>query len=234
VAVSVVIPALNEETRIGVAIESALAAGASEVIVCDGGSTDATVAVAQKAGARTLTSERVRARQLDAGAHAAGGETLLFLHADTLLPDGACEAAETALHRGALFGGFRIAFIEKGLRLAWTAWAINARTRITRTPWGDQAQFVRRDTFFRLGGYGKAPIMEDYDLARRMKRAGDVAILPLAVRTSGRRFLAKGLIRTAAINWLIITAWHLGVSPQRLARWYRGESTGRWVDESTR
>lgn len=220
-AVSVVIPTLNEESRIGASVASAFAAGASEVIVSDGGSSDATLDHARNAGARTITSERVRARQLDTGARAATGETLLFLHADTLLPAGACEAAEEALNRGALFGGFRISFVEKGLRLAWTAWAINARTRFTRSPWGDQAQFIRRDTFLRVGGYGTAPIMEDYDLARRMKRAGDIAILPLAVRTSGRRFLRKGLVRTSLINWLIVSAWHLGVSPERLARWYR-------------
>lgn len=220
------IPTLNEEKRISAAIASAFAAGASEVLVCDGGSSDGTVGIARDSGARTITTQSVRARQLDAGARAATGETLLFLHADTLLPEGACDAAETALNRGAIFGGFRIAFLEGGVRLAWTAWAINTRTRLTRTPWGDQAQFAARDTFLRLGGYGTAPIMEDYDLARRMKRAGEIAILPIEVRTSGRRFLARGLLRTSALNWLVITAWHLGVSPERLARWYRGSRRG--------
>jgi rSAM/selenodomain-associated transferase 2 len=224
VAVSVVIPAWNEEERIGAAIASAFAAGASEVIVSDGGSSDATLAVAAGAGARTLTSERVRAKQLDAGARAATYESIVFLHADTLLPPGAAHWVERSLAGGACFGGFRIAFIEGGLRLRYVAFMINARTRLTRAPWGDQAQFTRRDTLLRIGGYGDAPIMEDYELARRMKRVGPVEVLPLTVQTSGRRFLARGVIATSILNWLIVAAWHLGVPPQKLAAWYRGRA----------
>lgn len=219
-----IIPTLDEAERIAAAVESAFAAGASEVIVSDGGSRDATVEIAKRSGARVVTSERTRARQLDAAARDATHETILFLHADTVLPEGAIHHVETALARGAVFGGFRIAFLEPGLRLRYVAFMINLRTRITREPWGDQAQFVARDTFLRLGGYGTAPIMEDYDLARRMRRAGPVAILPVAVQTSGRRFLQNGVLRTSLMNWTLITAWHLGVSPERLARWYRRRS----------
>lgn len=218
------IPTLDEAERIGSAIESAFAAGASEVIVSDGGSSDATTDIARDRGARVLTTARVRAGQLDAGAEAAAHDTILFLHADTLLPPGAVDAIERALASGAVFGGFRVRFIEGGWRLRYVAFMINARTRITRAPWGDQAQFARRDTFFRLGGFGQEPIMEDYDLARRMRRAGPIAILPMTVSTSGRRFLARGVIRTSVVNWLIIAAWHLGVPPARLAAWYRGRS----------
>ena len=210
------IPALDEEARIGATVEAAFAAGAAEVIVADGGSSDATAQTARSRGARVIEGEGMRARQMNAGAAAAAHETLIFVHADTLLPSGACDAAERAIAGGARFGGFRIAFIEPGLR--FVAVMINARTCLTRAPWGDQAQFVRRADF---AGYREVPLMEDYELAARMKRAGRTAILPLEVRTSGRRFLRKGILRTAAVNWLIIAAWHLGVSPQRLARWYR-------------
>lgn len=214
--VSVIIPALNEQSTIAAAIASA--AGA-EVIVADGGSSDGTIDTARAGGARVIEGERMRSRQMNRGAEAATGQALIFLHADTLLPAGAAEAVSSALERGAVFGGFRLAFLEPGLNDV--AWAINARTRITRAPWGDQAQFLRRDTFLRLGGFREIPIMEDYDLAARMKRRGRAAILPLTVRTSGRRFLEKGRLRTVALNWVIVAAYHAGVPPARLAEWYR-------------
>jgi rSAM/selenodomain-associated transferase 2 len=214
--VSAIIPTLNEEARIGATIDAAFAAGVHEVIVADGGSSDATIEIAESRGARVIAGERVRAKQLNRGAAQAMGDALIFLHADTLLPAGASDAVIAALGDGYDFGGFRVEFIEPGFRLRYVAFVINARTRLTRAPWGDQAQFFRRAKF---PGYPELPLMEDYILARAMKRA---AILPLKVRTSGRRFLTKGLIRTSALNWLIIAAYHLGVSPERLARWYRG------------
>ncbi len=219
-AASVVIPALNEAPRIGTTIDAAFAAGAAEVIVADGGSSDATVDVAHVHGAIIVTGERVRARQLNRGAERATHETLVFVHADTQLPHGGIEAIEHALASGAIFGGFRITFEEPQLRTVATL--INARTRLTRAPWGDQAHFLRRETFARLGGYrDDMPIMEDYELARRMKREGRVAILPMAVRTSGRRFVQKGVLRTSLLNWTIIAAYHCGVRADTLARWYR-------------
>lgn len=216
--VSVIIPALNEEATIAAAIDSAFAAGAYEVIVADGGSDDDTVAIARRR-ARVVKGERMRARQMNRAAEIATGDALIFLHADTTLPAGACNVVSVVLELGIIFGGFRIAFHEPGLD--GVATAINIRTRFTRAPWGDQAQFTLRDTFLKLGGYEEIPIMEDYELARRMKREGRTTILPFTVRTSGRRFLEKGLVRTAVLNWTIIVAWHLGVSPERLTQWYR-------------
>jgi len=215
VVVSAIIPTLNEEARIAATIDAAFAAGVHEIIVADGGSSDATVAIAASRGARVIAGESVRAKQLNRGAAEATGDALIFLHADTLLPAGAADAVIAALDDFD-FGGFLVEFLEPGFRLRTVAFMINARTRMTPAPWGDQAQFFRRATF---PGYPELPLMEDYALARSMKRA---TILPLKVRTSGRRFLAKGLIRTSALNWLIIIAYHLGVSPERLAQWYRG------------
>ncbi|HXG57459.1 MAG TPA: glycosyl transferase, partial [Thermoanaerobaculia bacterium] len=122
---------------------------------------------------------------------------------------------------GARFGGFRLRFSEPHPKLRLAAALINLRTSITRCPWGDQAQFIRRDDFLAGGGFREIPIMEDYELAVRMKRAGRTAIVPLTVQTSGRRFLEKGLLRTAAINWRIIAAWRFGADPDELARLYR-------------
>ncbi|MGH9458049.1 MAG: TIGR04283 family arsenosugar biosynthesis glycosyltransferase [Thermoanaerobaculia bacterium] len=220
--VSVVIPALDEAAQIEAAVASAFAAGAAEVLVADGGSRDATREIAEAAGAIVSSSEAGRGRQLNAGAARAEGDVLLFLHADTRLPDGAVAAVVAAVDRGVVFGGFRLAFAEERLALRVGAFLINLRTRLTRAPWGDQAQFVRRDVFERAGGFRDIPIMEDYELAMRMKRYGRRGVLPLKVVTSGRRFLAVGVARTVALNWWTILRWHLGVSPDELAETYRG------------
>lgn len=212
-SVSVIIPTLNEEAHIGPTIDAAFAAGASEVIVADGGSGDATVAIATQHGARVVTGERRRARQLNRGAAEARHDWLLFVHADTILPTGACAAVERA---NADFGGFLIDFTEPGWRLRYVAFMVNLRTKLTRAPWGDQGHFARRSTF---PGYPDFSLMEDYELARRMRKRA--AILPMRVQTSGRRFLAKGVIRTSIVNWTIVLAYHCGVTPERLAHWYR-------------
>jgi rSAM/selenodomain-associated transferase 2 len=217
--VSVIIPTLNEEAWIAGAVESAFAAGAAEVIVADGGSGDRTARYATAAGARVLLTEALRARQLNRGAEAATSDVLIFLHADSRLPAGAALAAEVALAKGRAFGGFRIRFLEQGAKLRVAAALINLRTAITRAPWGDQGQFIGRDTFL-ANPYREIPIMEDYEFAMRMRPA---VVLPLTITSSGRRFLKKGLLRTAIVNWLTIWRYHRGADPQKLARAYREE-----------
>ena len=219
--VTAIIPTLNEEERIASTIDAAFAAGVAEVIVSDGGSTDGTIEIAAAHGARVLTGETMRSRQLNRGAEAASHEELIFLHADTTLPPGAAAAVSAALANGIVFGGFRIAFAEPAPKLRLAAMMINLRTRLTRCPWGDQAQFIRRDTFLSGGRFQEIPLMEDYDLAVRMRRRGRTAVLPLRVVTSGRRFLALGVLRTAARNWRIVVAYRRGVDPWNLAALYR-------------
>jgi rSAM/selenodomain-associated transferase 2 len=219
VSVTVVIPALNEEEWIVAAVSSAFESRAAEVIVVDGGSVDRTTRMATSAGARVLLSEPMRARQLNLGADAASHESLIFLHADTGLPVGAADAVEDALSKGADFGGFRIAFAEPSRKLRFAAAMINLRTRLTRCPWGDQAQFVRRETFLKSGGFREMPLMEDYELAIRMKHRS--VLLPLTVTTSGRRFLRKGLLRTTAHNWRTVIRYRMGADIESLARSYR-------------
>ena len=215
--VTVIIPTLNEEDWLADAIDSAFAAGAAEVIVADAASVDRTPRIAKGHGARLLLAERPRARQLNAAVRAAAHDNLIVLHADTRLPAGAAEAVVKALQE-VEFGGFRISFIEPSPRLRLAAALINLRTAMTKAPWGDQAQFIRRDALLRDGGFREMPFMEDYELAVRMKRGH---ILPLSVRTSGRRFLRKGLFRTAAINWTIIVRYRRGADPEALWELYR-------------
>jgi rSAM/selenodomain-associated transferase 2 len=212
--VSVIIAARNEEERIGAAIDSAFAADAGEVIVADGSSTDRTRDIAREHGATVIECEAMRARQLNRGAERAKYDALIFLHADTTLPANAAAAVIDAL-KSADFGGFRISFAERSLKLKLAAALINIRTSITKKPWGDQAQFIKRSAFT---GFREIPLMEDYELALRMQRR---TMLPLHIKTSGRRFLEKGLIRTAFTNWRIIAAWHRGKDANELARIYR-------------
>jgi len=219
-SVAAVIPALNEEQWIGAAIDAARAAGIDEVIVADGGSSDATVSIAEARGVRVITGERLRARQLNRGAEAASCDAVVFVHADTRLPLGAARAIGDAL-RGHVFGGFRLRFAEPDPRLRVAETMINVRTAITKSPWGDQAQFIARKPFLASGGFREIPIMEDYELAVRMKRSGPTIVLPLHVLTSGRRFLEKGLWKTAAINWRIIASYRLGAAPEDLVKLYR-------------
>ena len=218
---SVIIAALDEAPSIGACVDAAFAAGASEVILADGGSSDATRAIAAERDARIIAGDAHRARQFNRGAEAATHDELLFLHADTLLPLGAANAVHDALASGAHFGGFQLAFIEEALKLRVAAAMINLRTAITRCPWGDQAQFIRRADF---DGFRELAIMEDYELAIRMKRRGRTAILPLVVRTSARRFLQRGVFRTALTNWQTIIRYRLGANADDLARTYRGSS----------
>jgi rSAM/selenodomain-associated transferase 2 len=223
VTVAVLIPARDEESTIAAAIESAWEAGATEVIVADGGSNDATAALARSAGAQVISAAEPRGRLLNEAARQVRSEVLLILHADSQLQPAALRAVESAVQRGVIFGGFRIRFREKDRRLILAAALINLRSRMTRSPWGDQAQFVCRDVFLREGGFREYPFMEDYELASRMKTVGAVEILPESVITSGRRFLARGLLRTAALNWRIIVAYRRGADPFELEKLYRGD-----------
>lgn len=219
-SVSVVIPARNEERQIEASVRSALDAGAAEVVVADGGSTDATREIAAAAGATVLSVEPMRSKQANAGFDATSGDVVCFLHADTTLPAGACQAMRRAIDAGHAFGGFLLRFSESEPRLALAAFLINARTRLTRAPWGDQAQFFLRDAFLAAGRYAEIPIMEDYDMARRMRRRERPVILPMRVTTSGRRFLELGVLATAVTNWRIVVAWHFGVPPDELRKLY--------------
>ena len=219
--VTVIIPTLNEEEWIAASVESALKADASEVIVADGGSYDRTARFAKGAGARVMLTDRMRSRQLNQAVAAASTDELIFLHADSRLPPGAAAAVHEALSTGVEFGAFRLAFAERAAKLRIAETMINLRAAIMHWPWGDQAQFIRRDIFRQIGGFREIPIMEDYDLAERMRRRGHMRILPLTVVTSGRRFLRKGVLRTAVMNWTTIVRYRRGVDPEELAKSYR-------------
>lgn len=221
---AIVMPVLDEEPSLAASLGDALreAGGAGdEVVVVDGGSGDRTVEIARDLGARVVASDPGRGRQLGAGIAATTAEVILVLHADTRLPAGAAAAVREALAAGAVGGAFALRFdADRGL-LALVSRLANLRSRLTRVPLGDQAQFFRRDAHDHVGGFRAWPILEDLDFARRLARHGEIALLDLPITTSARRYRGRGILRNVATNWLIWALFWLGVSPGRLARLYR-------------
>jgi len=223
--ISVVIPTLNEEDEIGGAVEAARHASNVEVIVVDGGSTDETVRSARESGAVVLETSRGRARQMNAGAEAAQGEILCFVHADTLLPDGYDrDVRRIVAEESTAAGAFELRIDAPGGMLRFVEGLANWRARRLQMPYGDQALFMRREVFVGAGRFPDMPLMDDYEMVRRLKRRGRIVIAPKVATTSARRWLAHGVVKTTLINQCVILGYHLGVPPAQLARWYRGEA----------
>lgn len=220
---SVVIPTWNEEVRIAATIEAAkrgLRPG-DEILVVDGGSPDGTVAIARAAGARVVLSRKGRGRQLDRGAREAGGEVLLFLHADTILPPDFRSALDEALAEpGVRWGRFDLGFLEPGPVLGLLALLINWRSRLFCSATGDQAIFVLRPAFEAAGGIREEHLFEDVDLVRRLRKQGAMAIPKGRVRTSARRWQSEGLVRTTLRMWVLKSLYLLGVPARSLAARY--------------
>jgi hypothetical protein len=218
--ITIIVPTLDEEAAVSRWLGEARRY-CDQLVVSDGGSVDRTVEIARQAGAQVVVGAAGRGGQLNRGAAVAGGDVLVFLHADTRLPDGAAEAIRAAVRGGAVGGAFRVRFDDPGRVFRFGAAMANLRARLTRVPLGDHAQFVTRTAFERIAGFAEWPILEDVDLMRRLRRTGRVAVLDLEVVTSARRFKAAGPLRTVLLNWLIWLLFAVGVQPRRLARLYR-------------
>lgn len=221
---TVIIPAKNEAAHISDTVWLAMREAGVEVVVVDGGSADGTPELARAAGAITISSPPGRAIQMNAGASAASGDTLLFLHADTALPPGYHSHIEDTLAiPGVVAGAFtlRVDSPENGIRIV--EWLANFRSRVMRMPYGDQGIFMRAEVFRDAGGFPEIPIMEDYELMRRLNRRGRVVTADASVVTSARRWERLGVLRTTVINQLVIIGYHMGVSPEKLKRLYKRE-----------
>lgn len=233
--IAVIIPTLNEEQALPDTLQRTTALGFDDIIVVDGGSSDRTAEIvttlhvtrdasgvdSHHPPVTLLTASPGRARQMNAGASHSQADILLFLHADTHLPDEARHAIERALDDPACVGGrFDVRF-ERDRGLPWLiARLISLRSRWSGIATGDQALFVRHAVFAQLGGFTDIPIMEDVDFTRRLKRAGRVAPLRAHVVTSYRRWDRHGALRTIVLMWALRLLYWLGVHPNRLNNLY--------------
>ena len=231
--ISVIIPTLNEESTLERTLEHTFRLGFDEIIVVDGGSTDRTrelalwFSLSQQRPAITacpvlaITAPRGRAVQMNAGAQLSRNDILLFLHADTLLPDEARDAIVNAMAEPTCPGGrFEVRFNEPTTLGSVISAMMNVRSRLSGIATGDQAIFVRRETFEAMSGYAAIPLMEDIDFTRRLKERGRAATLRRQVTTSYRRWRSRGPARTIILMTALRLFYWCGVSPEKLSRFY--------------
>lgn len=222
--ISIIIPTLNESKNIQATLASIQTSTNVEVIVVDGGSKDNTVDIVESLGVKVIAGYKNRARQMNAGVRNATGDILLFLHADTVLPTNFDAMIRTALQQPLTVGGafaLRINAPDIGLRLI--EWGVKWRSKLFKMPYGDQAIFITKEKFNDIYGFPELAIMEDFELIRNLKRLGKIAFIPVPVITSPRRWLKKGILQTTLINQIVIIAYFIGISPERIRSWYRGE-----------
>ncbi len=220
--ISIIMPVLDEAPQIAERLKplQAMRAKGAELIVVDGGSADGTAAMAEALADRVLASPRGRARQMNAGAAASKGRVMLFLHADTTLPETAVQAILAAVDAGASWGRFDVRIDGYHPLLRIIERMMNWRSRLTGIATGDQAIFVRREVFDAVGGYADLPLMEDIALSTALHRLATPACLRETVVTSGRRWEQHGVLRTMLLMWWLRAAFFLGADPARLALRY--------------
>jgi rSAM/selenodomain-associated transferase 2 len=220
--ISAIIPTLNEPGELPETLRRLRQVSeVTEILVSDGGSTDATEELARQADARFLTGPPGRGGQLRRGVQLATGDVLLFLHADTWLPEDAGAAIADALANPAVVGGaFRKAFRDPHWLMAGSEFRCRLRMRCLQFAYADQAIFVRREILERIGGVPDVPLMEEHLLCRALRREGRLALADATVTTSARRFRERGVLRTYWRMFSVNLRWHLGASPEELARVY--------------
>ncbi|HKB74785.1 MAG TPA: TIGR04283 family arsenosugar biosynthesis glycosyltransferase [Burkholderiales bacterium] len=224
--ISIIVPALNEAQGIAAALAAlaSLRNRGHEVIVVDGRSSDKTAALSRGAADRVVAAARGRASQMNAGAALAQDEVLLFLHADTRLPENAdARILQGLAASGRAWGRFDVRIEGKSRLLPVIAFFMNLRSRATGIATGDQAIFVRRDAFWRIGGYPPLELMEDIALSRLLARVSRPLCLADKAVTSGRRWERHGVLRTVLLMWWLRLAFFFGATPASLARLYDGE-----------
>jgi len=225
---SIIMPVLDEASRLRTQLAKlqSLRLLGAELVVADGGSGDDSATCCAGLADHVLIAARGRARQMNAGAAASSGDILLFLHADTELPPQAFESIIAAIDGGAQWGRFDVRIDGRHPMLRVVERMMNLRSRLTGIATGDQAIFLRRDLFERIGGYEEIPLMEDIRLCARLRREAPPACLREPVSTSARRWEAHGVWRTVLLMWRLRAAHYFGAKPELLARQYGYRSDG--------
>ncbi len=220
--ISAIIPVLNEEKNIKACIENVKKLNPLEIIVVDGGSTDRTIEIAEKEGARIIKTSKGRGIQLQEGASAAKGDILLFLHADSNIKEDV-DLSEY-IKNGYIGGFFRLRFDDSSTSFRLIEFFANLRSRLLKLPYGDQGIFVKREVFQKTGGFRPYPFLEDIDFALRLRKMGKVIPLKTSIIVSPRR-LKKGVPLSSILlsirNVMIVLMYLLGISPYKLARLYK-------------
>jgi hypothetical protein len=228
--ISIIIPSLNEADHIADTIASIGHGNNTQIIVADGGSLDDTVFIARSSGASVIQSSPPRSRQMNQGADAASEDVLLFLHADTRLPKGFDTSVFRTLKQpGVAAGAFELRIDAPGKALRFVEYVANRRSRYLKMPYGDQAIFMFSEVFHQMGGFSDMPIMEDFELIRRLQKKGDVVTVSEPVVTSPRRWLNHGILKTTLIHQLIVLSYFMGASSDTIARLFRrgGGTSGK-------
>ena len=221
--ISIIVPVLNEEAGIAVLLRGLqrFRHSDAEIIVVDGGSSDRTVAAAGPLADRIVSTTAGRSRQMNAGAALARGDSLLFLHADTTLPDSACDDIKQALsNKACVWGRFDVRIDSQNAILHAVSLLMNFRSRLTGIATGDQAIFVRRDAFERIAGFPEIALMEDIAISRSLKQLSPPACIPAKAITSARRWERDGALRTILLIWQLRLRFFFGADPDRLAERY--------------
>ena len=220
--ISVIIPALNEADNIAETLLSIGQGNTIQVVVADGGSQDNTVSIAESLGAKVISVQPPRSKQMNRGAATATGDVLLFLHADTRLPKNFDRLILDSLAQpGVAAGAFALGIDAPTPALRLIERIANWRSRFLRIPYGDQGIFMLSRVFHEAGGFSDLPIMEDFELIRRLRRKGDIITLSASVLTSSRRWQNLGILKTTLINQLVVIAYYMGIPPKTIARLYR-------------
>lgn len=231
-AISIIIPVFNEEYFLQNTLEQFKNDSQIEIIIVDGGSQDRTREIATQLSLennriKLVTEKNLgRANQMNCGAALAKGDILLFLHADTFLPDNYQQSIQNSLkQKNAIVGAFQLSIDSQAKSLRLVEMAVNLRSLLFLLPYGDQGFFLTKDNFFRLGGFSDLPIMEDFNFIQKAKHQGKIVIARATVVTSARRWQKLGVIKTTIINQLIIIGYYLKISPHKLKEFYRSSKS---------
>jgi len=222
VKISIVIPVINEVDQIRTAVERAWSSGADDVIVADGGSTDGTLERLQDLECQLINSKPGRAVQMNTGAQASQAEAIVFLHADNWLVDEACDQVRSALRNpDNQFGAFKQRIDNSRRIFRWIESGNQWRAKRMGLIYGDQAMFIRRSRFVELGGFPEIPLMEDFEFSRSLSRSTKPVILQGPTYVGARRWEKVGPVRQTVRNWILSSAFRMGVSPDWIAKRYR-------------